>query len=374
VKPINKPARTIRVGIVGCGKISDAYFTGCRRYPILELVACADLNAAVAEAKASEHGLRAESVDALLAAPDIDLVINLTIPQAHAPLNERVLRAGKHVYVEKPFALDPASGTPVLALADELGLRVGCAPDTFLGGGLQTARQLLDSGAIGSPVAALALMLCPGHESWHPSPSFYYEAGGGPMFDMGPYYITALINFLGPVRRVSGVARKSFEQRIIRSQPLAGQIIPVKVPTHYTRSMEFASGAVATIVMSFDIRSGPEIPRIMLYGSEGTLEVPDPNTFGGQVRLRDLSGPSLRDIPLTHTDDRARGSGVADLAYTLLRPDRGFRCTGRLAQHVLEIMVSFDRSSVEGRHIEIRSTCDRPTALPANLPPDRFET
>ncbi|MFI5357844.1 MAG: Gfo/Idh/MocA family protein [Opitutales bacterium] len=226
-------SRQITIGLIGCGNISDAYFLGCKRYDILNLVACADLDPARSRAKAERYGVRACAVDELLADPAIEIVINLTIPGVHAAINERILRAGKHAYVEKPFALDAAAARRVLALARRKNLLVGGAPDTFLGGGIQTARQLLDQGAIGRPVAATAYCLGRGHESWHPAPEFYYQRGGGPMFDMGPYYITALVNLLGPVKRVSGSTRASFSHRTITSHPLAGKRIKVEVPTHY---------------------------------------------------------------------------------------------------------------------------------------------
>jgi predicted dehydrogenase len=361
-------SRPVNVGLIGCGNISEAYFAGCKRYDILQLSACADLDPARARAKAEKHGVRALTVDELLADPDIEIVINLTIPQAHAPLNERILRAGKHAYTEKPFALDVAESRRVLALAKRRSLLVGSAPDTFLGGGIQTARQLLDDGVVGRPLAATAHMLCRGHESWHPAPEFYYQRGGGPMFDMGPYYVTALVNLLGPVRRVSAVTKASFPYRLITSQPLAGKKVKVEVPTHYSGTAEFASGAVATVIMSFDTYPIPQQPCIVIYGSEGTMIVPDPNTFTGPVRVRRGADANFAEMPLTHSDQRLRGTGVADLAYTLRRRRRRHRCSGELAHHVIEIMAAFERSSRLGRHVRLKSTVSRPAALPPSLP------
>lgn len=357
----------VNVGLIGCGNISEAYFAGCKRYDILNLTACADLDPARARAKAEKHGVRACTVDELLADPAIEIVINLTIPQAHAPLNERILRAGKHAYTEKPFALDAAESRRVLALARRRQLLVGSAPDTFLGGGIQTARQLLDDGVIGRPLAATANMLCRGHESWHPAPEFYYKRGGGPMFDMGPYYVTALVNLLGPVRRVSAITKTSFAHRLITSQPLAGKKVKVEVPTHYSGTAEFASGTVATLIMSFDTYPLPNQPCIVIYGSEGTMIVPDPNTFAGPVRVRRAAESEFVEQPLTHSDQRLRGTGVADLAYTLRRRRRRHRCSGDLAHHVIEIMAAFERSSRLGRHVRLASTVARPAALPPNL-------
>lgn len=361
-------ARKIKIGIIGLGKICDQYFKGCRAYEILEIVACADLDLARARARATEYAVpRACTVAELLTAPDIDLVLNLTVPQAHAEVNEAALLAGKHVYAEKPFALNSQDGARVLALARERGLLVGCAPDTFLGGGLQTARKALDDGLIGRPVAAFAFMLGHGPESWHPAPEFYYKRGGGPMFDMGPYYITALVTLLGPVARVSGSAQTSFPEREITSQPLAGTKIRVDVPTHYAGTMDFANGAVATIAMSFDVWSGPAMPRIVVYGSEGTLDIPDPNMFDGSVRLFRPGVKEPETIPPVHSLLRGRGTGVADMAYSILRRDRPHRASGELASHAVEIMEAFERSSTGGTHERLRSTCARPMALPPGL-------
>jgi predicted dehydrogenase len=371
-RSVSRMSRQIQVGLIGCGKISDAYFTGCANYAMIKIVACADADLARAQEKAQQHGIRAATVDELLADPEIDLVVNLTIPGAHAAVNTAALNAGKHVYTEKPFALESKDGAAVLALARKKKRLVGCAPDTFLGGGLQTARKLIDDGMIGRPVSAMAFMLSRGHESWHPSPQFYYQKGGGPMLDMGPYYITALINFLGPIARVSGSAQSAFPERVITSQPLAGMTIPVETPTHVTGVMDFVSGATATIVTSFDTWPYP-LPRLLVFGTEGTLEAPDPNRFDGVVRLRRGSAEAYEEIPHTHSIERARGSGVADMALSILRRDRPHRVSGRLAQHVLEVMESFEKSSVTGRHIKLKSTCERPAALPVGLSPNELD-
>ena len=247
---------------------------------------------------------------------------------------------------------------------------MGCAPDTFLGAGLQTCRQLIDEGAIGRPVAALALMMGRGPESWHTSPQFYYQPGGGPLFDMGPYYLTAMINLFGPVARVAGLAQKHFAERLITSQPLAGTKVPVEVPTHYTGALEFANGVGATVVMSFDTWPGPALPCIAVYGTEGTLEVPDPNWFDGTVRLFKPGAKVAQEVPLTHAAGRSRGTGVADLAYAILRPGREHRANGALANHVVEVMEAFEQSSITERHIRISSTCAQPAMLPAGLAPN----
>ncbi|HUG10543.1 MAG TPA: Gfo/Idh/MocA family oxidoreductase [Opitutaceae bacterium] len=365
--------RKIRIGIIGCGKISDQYFDGLRRYTVLDVVACADLDADRARAKATERGVRAETVEGLLAAPDIDLVVNLTIPAAHAQVNRDALIAGKHVYCEKPFALNMADGSAVASLAQERGLLVGCAPDTFLGGGQQTARDAVDRGIIGRPLSAMAFFQSAGHESWHPSPEFYYKRGGGPMFDMGPYYITALVNFFGAARAVTAVTGRAFDERPILSDPLAGQMMKVEVPTHYSATVEFASGAIATLVMSFDAHPGPALPRIALFGDKGTLEVPDPNRFDGDTTHWALRKQESQRMPHTHTIDRGRGSGVADMAYSILRPGRPHRASGELALHVLEIMEASDRSGATARRVELTTTCKQPAALPGPLAPDELD-
>jgi len=361
--------RKVNVGVIGCGKISDAYFKGLRRYDLLEIVACSDLDLARARAKAAEHGIpRACSTAELLADPSIEIAVNLTIPQVHVAVNESALRAGKHVYVEKPFALDSSEGARVLALAASRNLRVACAPDTFLGGGIQTCRKLIDDGVIGRPVAALAFFMGHGHESWHPAPEFYYQKGGGPMFDMGPYYLTALVNFFGPVARVCGSSAITFPERTITTPERHGQKIHVETPTHLTGAIDFAAGGTATIAMSFDVWNYP-LPPIVIFGTESTLEVPDPNTFNGTVRVRSKDGKSYESIALTHSDDRSRGTGVADLAYAI-RGGRPHRATGQLANHVVEVMEAFEKSSVTGRHIAIASTCERPAILPIGLGPN----
>ncbi|MGQ9698698.1 MAG: Gfo/Idh/MocA family protein [Armatimonadota bacterium] len=352
----------VKVGIVGCGNISPAYFRGCRFFSILDVVACSDIDMSRAEARAQEFGIpKACTVDELLADPEIEIVVNLTVPKAHAEVALAALEAGKSVYNEKPLALRREDGRKMLELARSKGLRVGCAPDTFLGAGIQTCRKLIDEGQIGEPIAAFAAMICHGHESWHPSPEFYYEVGGGPMFDMGPYYLTALTVLMGPVRRVTGSARITFPERTITSQPKYGKKVKVEVPTHIAGVMDFASGAVGTIITSFDVWAG-ELPCIEIYGTEGSLSVPDPNGFGGPVRMwRD---GRWREVPLAYEYVQpGRGIGVADMAYGI-RLGRPHRANGDLAYHVLDLMHAFHDASDQGRHVEPESTCQRPDILP----------
>jgi predicted dehydrogenase len=360
-------AASTRIGLIGCGNISPAYFKWCRTFEILDLAACADLDVDRAQARAQEFEVaKGCSVDELLADASIDIVVNLTVPDVHARVNRQILEAGKHAHTEKPFAVQQADGKATLDLAREKGLRTGGAPDTFLGGGLQTCRKLIDDGWIGEPVAATAFMAGRGPEGWHPNPDFFYKAGGGPMFDMGPYYLTALVSLLGAVRRVTGSARASFDQRVITNpEQRTGETIDVDIPTHISGVMDFASGAVGTIVTSFDVWSH-NLPRIEIYGSEGSLSVPDPNTFGGPVLVRRGGQGDWQEVALTHSTDVGRGIGVADMAYGL-RSGRPHRSSGDLAYHVLELMHAFHEASETGAHVTIESHLERPAALPMGL-------
>jgi predicted dehydrogenase len=360
----------VNVGIIGCGDIArKAYVPGVRKFEILNLAACADINMDAAQKLGADLNIpKVCTVAELLADPAIELVLNLTVPQAHAPVNLQILEAGKHVYVEKPFALSRADANAVLTKAAEKNLLTSGAPDTFLGAGIQTARKVLDDGWIGEPTAAVAFFACPGHERWHPSPEFYYQHGGGPVLDMGPYYITALVTLLGPVARVSGMAKKTFAERTITSQPKYGKRVPVEINTHASANLQFASGAIATILMSFDMERA-NLPRIEIYGTAGTLEVPDPNIFGGPVRIFRAHQPEpvWSEVPLIHpyfTD--TRGIGAADMAYAV-RGVRPHRATGQLAAHVLDVMLAVDEAAMQQRTIEIQSTIDRPAPLPAGL-------
>lgn len=359
-------ASKVKVGLIGCGVISAAYFKGTKLFDIIDMAACADLIVERAQARAEEFDIpKACTVDALLADPEIELVINLTIPNVHAQVNIAALEAGKHAYCEKPLAVTRDEGLQTLAAAKANGLQVGSAPDTFLGGGIQTCRKLIDEGAIGTPVAATAFMTTPGHERWHPDPGFYYQPGGGPMFDMGPYYLTALINLLGSVDRVTGSTRITYPERTITSQPKYGEKIQVNTATHVTGLLDFSSGAIGTIVTSFDVW-GANLPRIEIYGSEGSLSVPDPNRFDGPVRLLKAGESEWQEIEHTHSTEVSRGIGVADMAYGIAH-NRPFRANGDLAFHVLDIMQAFEESSQTGRHITLESQCERPAALPVGL-------
>lgn len=363
----------IKVGIIGCGNISGIYFQAGRTFEILDIVACADLIPERAEAKATEFNIpKACSVEELLADPEIQIVVNLTTPEAHAEICLRALEAGKSVHVEKPLAITREDGRKILGLAKSKGLLVGSAPDTFLGGGLQTCRKLLDDGWIGEPVGATAFMMCHGHESWHPAPEFYYKIGGGPMFDMGPYYLTALVSLFGPVKRVTGATRITFPERTITSAPKYGTKITVDVPTYVVGIMDFASGAIGTIITTFDVWAS-QLPRIEVYGTEGSMSVPDPNGFGGPVLVRRKDSSEWREVPLTHGyANNSRGIGVADMAYSLLS-GRKHRANGDMAYHVLDLMHGFHDASDSGKHYELQSTCERPEPLPLGLPENALD-
>ena len=355
----------LNVGIIGTGVIAPAYIRGCEPFEVIKVTACADILEDRAQAFAAEHRLAAYSVDDLLARDDIDIVINLTIPLAHAEVSLQIIEAGKHAYSEKPLAVTRADGEAIIKAANAAGVRIGCAPDTFLGGGGQTARKAIDDDVIGEPIAATATWLSHGHESWHPNAGFYYLEGGGPMLDFGPYHVTALINLMGPVARVSGAARMTFPERIATTEALMGQRLPVEVNTHVAGTLEFESGAIATTIMSFDVW-GHNLPLIEIHGSEGSLSVPDPNRFDGEVLAIKGGTKEWVDIPLTHSTNIGRGAGVADMAYAI-QSGRPHRASGDLAFHALDAMLALEESSEQGRHIEIKSTLEQPLAVPAGL-------
>jgi len=362
----------LRLGLVGVGKISGQYFKGIQDHPLITAVACCDLDAARAEAVAAEQGIKAfPSAEAMCADPDVQLVVNLTIPAAHTAINRAALAAGKHVYVEKPLAVEFDDGKAAVDAAQQSGTSFGCAPDTFLGSRQQTARAALDAGAIGRPIAATAFMTCRGHETWHPAPEFYYKKGGGPMLDMGPYYLTALVNLLGPIKRIGGVGIKGFEQRTITSQPLHGTTIDVDVNTHVTGVAEFHSGVVATLIMSFDT-TFTGLPALQIYGSEGTLGAGDPNQFDGDAKLWKLGSKEPEILPVRHPTGMARGSGPADMAAALLA-GRTSRVDARLSLHVLEAMLAFEKSGETGQFIELTTTVERPEPIPADLSFGQFD-
>jgi len=361
----------VSVGIIGCGHISDHYCQGLKHFRNLDLRACSDLDMSRAEALASDHGIATLSVDRLLADPDIEIVVNLTPPAAHFDVAMQAIAAGKHIHNEKPLTQTRDQARRLLRAAEEAGLRVGCAPDTFLGGGLQTSRKLLDDGWIGVPVAASGFFASHGPDSYHPEPAFFFKPGGGPLFDMAPYYLTALVHLLGAVTRVTGSASRGFKQRFATHPGLPperyGYAIDVEVQTHVSAALDFANGSVGTLITSFDIWH-QNLPRMEIYGTEGTLSVPDPNHFRGPVRVRRAGAEDWSEIPLTHDASMLRGVGVADLACAL-RSGRPHRASGDLAWHVLDLMHAILESGESGRHQHISSGVARPAPLPTGLAP-----
>ncbi|WP_454856574.1 Gfo/Idh/MocA family protein [Promicromonospora soli] len=361
----------LRVGIVGVGAISGQYLSTFARLDTVRsdaaglgavrLVAVADLDEARAASVAAEQGVRALTVDELIKDPEVDLVLNLTIPAAHAEIALQAIAAGKAVYGEKPLAATLEDARVVVEAARAAGVALGCAPDTVLGTGVQTARKAIDDGAIGEPVAATATMMTPGHERWHPNPDFYYQPGGGPLLDMGPYYVTTLVTLLGPVVSVVGAASHTRATREIGSGPRAGTVIPVDVDTHVTGVLRHASGALSTLVMSFD-SVATRASSIEVHGQTGSLVVPDPNGFDGDVQLHELGGAWRTLPPSAGYRDAGRGYGVVDLAAT--PPGVPARANGDVAYHVLDIMTSLLAASASGTTVAIESTCERPAAVP----------
>lgn len=367
----------MRVGVIGCGTISGVYLRNCQAFENLDVVAVADLDEGRARAQAEHFNVpQVLNVAELLASSEVDVILDLTIPAAHADINRLALEAGKHVYSEKPWATTREAGREVLHLAQERGLRAGCSPDTFLGCALQTARRLIDDGAIGQPVAAVGAFLGRGPERWHPNPEFFYQPGAGPLFDMGPYYLTALISLLGPVRRVSSSARITQPERIIDGQVRRGERIPVSVPTYVSATLDFASGPVGTLLASFDVQADT-IPFIEIYGAEGTITLPDPNRFDGPIRI--FSHGEWREIPAR--DDiptNWRGLGLADMAAAI-REGRPHRASAEMAFHVLDIMSAAHEASEHEVYVQLESTCQRPLPLPEGpgsfsiRDPERFQ-
>jgi predicted dehydrogenase len=370
-------ARDTRIGIIGCGNISDTYFSFAPLFKGLRVVACADLKAPLAAAKAEKYGVRPETVDGLLGADDVDLVINLTIPGAHFAVTKAILSAGKHAYSEKPLALGAADAKKLVAEADRRGLKLGGAPDTFLGASAQVPRRLIDKGTIGAVIAGTAHVMSHGMEHWHPNPGFFYKPGAGPVFDIGPYYITTLVSLLGPVRGVVAMARKGFTERKVSAEgAMKGKSVKVTTPTTINAVLEFASGAQVTLGASWDVWKHGHAHPIELYGETGSMLVPDPNFFGGPVAW----SAGGEDYTIVDTSDEPFGApnwpagnpsranyrmlGVADMVDAIRR-NREPRCSGRLTAHVVDVMESILRAAAERKHIRIRSTIDRPAPLTA---------
>ncbi|MFD5821149.1 Gfo/Idh/MocA family protein [Nesterenkonia xinjiangensis] len=358
----------IGVGIVGAGVISNEYLKNLTAFPDLAVAFIADLDTARAAEQAEAWGVPdSGSYAELLAREDIEIVVNLTIPAVHVEVALQAVRAGKHVWSEKPYALDRESGHQLRQAAEQAGVRIAVAPDTFLGAGLQTALRTVRSGAIGTPLTALTLFQVPGPESWHPSPEFLFARGAGPLFDIGPYYLTTLVQFFGPIRRVAATGSQARATRVIGSGPKAGTEFPVEVPTHVSALIEFESGASAQSVFSFD----SQLPRagfVEIAGSEGTAVLPDPNVFDGETTLH--TGGAEPEVISPQGSFHTRGTGVAELAQAI-RADRRERVPGDLALHVLDAMVSIAEAVESGQFVEVASTVEVSEPLDIDWDPTR---
>lgn len=362
----------MNIGIIGCGNISTAYLQLAPQFRHLDITACADLDDSAAQAQASRFGCQAMSVEALLADPDIGLIINLTVPRVHAEVSSRILESGKHVYSEKPYVLTVEEGQALRALADRQGLRIGSAPDTFLGAAHQLARQLIDTGQVGTIIGGTCHLMTRGMEHWHPNPDFFYQPGGGPILDMGPYYLTNLVQLIGPVKRLMAMTATPFATRTITSEPRNGETFPVGTPTTVHALLAFHSGAQVTLSISWDVwQNGHECME--LYGTDATLHVPDPNFFGGEVRVatRDDERIEELDHPFAtpnyeneqgDTVANYRGAGLADMVAAI-DEGREYRCNDEVALHVVDIMTSVLESGDSGQSVTLKTTCKRPDAL-----------
>jgi predicted dehydrogenase len=355
----------MRIGIVGCGDISGIYLKNLTNlYREVEVTYVCDVVKERAEAAAKEYSVLRYSTDMkdLIEDSNVDIVLNLGRTFDHYEITEAALKAGKPVYSEKPLGITFEEGKKLLELSKEMGVPLGCAPDTFLGSSIQTSRKIIESGMIGEVIGASAFMVCRGHESWHPNPSFYYKPGGGPMLDMGPYYITTLVNLLGGIKRVSGMAKKSFAKRTIISKPHFGETIDVEVDTYVKGLMEFESGALGSIFTTFDVYDSQSLP-IEIYGSEGTLQVPDPDEFGGEIKLYRPETKSYSIIPpMFPYSGNCRGLGLADMAKAI-QTGREIRANADRALHVLEVMCGFIKSSEEKTHIDIETIFTKPKLM-----------
>jgi predicted dehydrogenase len=353
--------RPARVGIVGCGDVTNLYLPGCERFESIELVACADLDADRATALSVRGGFPAVAADDLLADPTIEIVLVLTPPAAHAAISRAAITAGKHVYTEKPLATTRQDAAAILGEAAAAGLRVGAAPDTFLGGGLQTARALIDEGAIGTPIAASGCVAQLGPETWHSNPGSFYTHGGGPLLDMGPYYVTALVNLLGPIVAVSAAGRGIGSERAILSGPRTGTTITSDVPTTAFATLAFESGVLGGLTASFDV-VGTEAPHLEVHGTGGSLGLGDPNWFDGAVRYRPRGADGWEAVPLRFDDGVGRGIGLADM-IAAIRTGRPHRASGELAFHVLDVLLAIETATSTHRSEVVASRCERPAPL-----------
>lgn len=363
-------SKNLGVGIIGCGNISSAYLELAPLFKGYDILAVADINMDNAQERASEFNVRANTVDELLAADDIDLVINLTTPLAHVEVSRAILQAGKHVYSEKPFVLSLEEAEGLSELAKSTGLRIGSAPDTFLGASHQLARKLIDAGTIGTVTSGTAIVMSPGMEDWHPNPDFFFKKGGGPILDLGPYYLCNLVQLLGPVKQVSSFARIVRDTRTIANGPRDGEQVPVETPTTIHALLSFESEAIVTLLASWDVWSN-EHPIMELYGSEGTMSIPDPNFFGGVLSVKSrneeeavehewehpFAVPNFEEIHANY-----RGAGLADMALSILAEQK-HRCGPEFATHVIEVMAAILTAGETNQVLTMSTSCERPDVL-----------
>lgn len=357
----------VGVGIIGAGTISNEYLDNLTRFPDVNVVAIGDMFPETAKAQAAKYNIDAHgSTETVLQHPDVELVVNLTIPAAHVEVATAALRAGKHVWSEKPFSLDRPSGLQLLKEAETADLRLGCAPDTFLGAGLQSARRMIENGDIGTPLTALTLVQSPGPESWHPNPAFLFQEGAGPLFDIGPYYLTTLVQTFGPIAKVAAMGSKSRTHRTIGSGPKAGEVFEVAAPTHVSALAEFESGASSQSMLSFD----SPLPRagfVEVTGTEATMSFPDPNMFTGQIKVHRLGADDWVTVDATGADS-GRGTGALEMARAI-RNNTQHRAPGTMAYHVLDAMVSVQESLQSHEFIDVDSTTRPVQPLPESWDP-----
>ncbi|MEM7257768.1 MAG: Gfo/Idh/MocA family oxidoreductase [Pseudomonadota bacterium] len=365
----------INVGVIGCGNISAAYLNLAGMFNGYTITACADINVDAAQARADEFDINAFSVDDMLRQPDIDLIINLTVPVAHFDVSSRCLQAGKHVYSEKPYVLSLQEGLELNQLAENNNLRIGSAPDTFLGGAHQAARQFIDAGSAGDIIGGSCAVQSAGMESWHPDPDFFFQVGGGPILDIAPYYVSNLVQLIGPVKSIVAMSSRARDVRVISSEPRAGDTIDVEVDTSVRAILQFCNGAQVSLVASWDVRSH-EHNHMELYGTEQTVYVPDPNRFGDVVRTNDGEvETTINPLPAlgaANFEDangnfiaNYRGIGLADMVAGIAN-NRPHRCNGQLALHVMEVLTGILTAAEERREVELTTTCERPAVLSDN--------
>lgn len=377
--------KVMKIGVVGCGNISEIYFQNIAKFDNLEVAAIADMMPERAKEKADKYGGKPMTVDELMACPDVDIVLNLTNPAVHYEIDMKALNSGKHVYSEKPLAVNVEQGKEIIETAKKKGLFVGCAPDTVMGARAQTMRKLLEDGWIGKPIAATAFYMNGGMEMWHPNPIPWYKEGGGPVFDIGPYYLTLFVSLFGPAKRISAITGKGWEERLITSEPMNGKKVKVEVPTHASATIEFENGVIATMILSFDIVDS-KLPRVEIYGTEGVMSMDDPdpydgpNIYGGVTKLRRredadwLEYPRKENIPTPWAEipscyeyaENSRSLGLSDMARAIEKGGK-YRANGELAFHVLEIMEGFYISSETGKTYEMTSICEKPEIMPVNM-------